>query len=93
MVEVDLGLKRPSTINIAIMDQELVLRGEVKIGLTPANYPPITQVAILGYLVYQLLMVPRGMLEVLMMADAYLGLNIPATINQEITEKLLMVIG
>ena len=42
MVEVSIGLKRPSTIPLSIVDQELILTGEVDIGLTPATIPPIT---------------------------------------------------
>ena len=44
MVEVDIGLKRPATIPLAIVDQELMLIGEMDLGIIPENIPPITQV-------------------------------------------------
>ena len=38
MVEVDLGLKRLSTLPLKIVEQELMLRGEVDIGLRPDTF-------------------------------------------------------
>ena len=45
VVEVELGLKRPATITIAIVEQELMIPGEVYIGLRPTTINPTTQVA------------------------------------------------
>ena len=35
MVELELGLKRPVTLPLTIVDQELMMKGEVDIGLIP----------------------------------------------------------
>ena len=39
MVEVELGLKRPATLPLVIVEQELMLTGEVDIGLNPDTLP------------------------------------------------------
>ena len=44
-----IGLKRPSTIPLEIVEQELILKGEAYIGLRPATLPPITQVAMVDF--------------------------------------------
>ena len=43
LVELDLGHNIPATIPITILEQELMLKGEVDIGLIPATLPLITQ--------------------------------------------------
>ena len=48
-VEVDLGHKSPSTIHLSIVEQELMLKVEVYIGLIPATLPPKTQVAVIYF--------------------------------------------
>ena len=45
-VELELGLNIPATLPLVIMEQELMLTGEVDIGLIPATLPPITQFAL-----------------------------------------------
>ena len=44
MVKVELGIKRPANFPLAIADKELMLTGEVDIGLVPATLPPMTHV-------------------------------------------------
>ena len=42
LVEVDLGHKRPVNLPLAIVEQELMLKGEIYIGIRPDNLLPIT---------------------------------------------------
>ena len=44
LVEVNIDHKIPDTLPLAIGEQELMLKGEVYIGLRPATIPPITNV-------------------------------------------------
>ena len=44
LIEVDLGYNIPVTTPLAIREQELMLKGEVDIGLIPSTIPPITKV-------------------------------------------------
>ena len=48
MVEVDISLNILATLTIAIMDQYLMLMGEMDIGLIQATISPITQVAVVN---------------------------------------------
>ena len=57
IVEVYIGLKRPATLLIEIMYQELMLTLEVYIGIIPAIIPTITQVAVVHCQVYNFLRV------------------------------------
>ena len=43
MVEVELGLKRPSTFTLTIVEQEVILKGDVDIGIIPAPLPCASQ--------------------------------------------------
>ena len=45
ILEVEIGLNIPATLPLAIVEQNLMLKGEVDIGLRQANLPTITQVA------------------------------------------------
>ena len=45
MVEADIGLLRSATLPLAIVDRELMLMGDVNIGLRTATLTPINQVA------------------------------------------------
>ena len=45
--DMDLGLKRPETIILKIVDKVLIVMVEVDIGLRPATLPHITQVNVL----------------------------------------------
>ena len=56
-IEVKLGLNRPANIPPKIMEQELMLTGEVYIGLRPATISPITQAAMADCLVHHFLLV------------------------------------
>ena len=47
MVEVDLGLKRPATITLAIVEQELILTEEVDICIRPETFHPLTHVTVI----------------------------------------------
>ena len=49
LAEVDLGHKRPATIPLAIGKQELMLKGDVDIGLIPATITPITKVTVVDF--------------------------------------------
>ena len=57
MLEVQLCIKRPAIIPLTIMEQELMLTGEVDIGIRPATLPPIDQVAVENVLVDKFLLV------------------------------------
>ena len=46
MVEVELGLNRPTTLPFTIVDKDLMLKGEVDIGLIPDTLPTTTQLAV-----------------------------------------------
>ena len=46
MGEVYIGLKIPATLPLEIMEQSLMLTGEVNKGLIPATIPPITHMAV-----------------------------------------------
>ena len=43
LVDVGLGHNRPATLPLAIGEKELMLNGEVDIGLIPSTIPPITK--------------------------------------------------
>ena len=55
MEELDICIKRPATIYLAIVEQVLVVMVEVDIGLRPATLPPITQVDVVDCCVNLLL--------------------------------------
>ena len=57
MVKVDLGLKRPSTIPLEIMEQKLMLTEEVDIVLRPETFHPLTHVTVIDFGVHQFLLV------------------------------------
>ena len=57
MVEVDIGIKIPATITFAFVEQDLMLTGEVGIGLRPATITPITQVAVVDCQLYYIILV------------------------------------
>ena len=57
IAEGDICLKITAIITLKIVDQELMLTGEVNIGLIPATLPPITQVAMVDCWVYRFLLV------------------------------------
>ena len=52
-----LGLNIPATVTIEIMDQKLMLMGELDSGLTTATISPITQVAVVDCWVSNFLLV------------------------------------
>ena len=72
---------------------------EVNIGLIPSNITPITQVIMVDYCIYLLLldvfmkvfMEMKEMILVVIMEDMDLGLKIPANITFTIIEKVLVV--
>ena len=43
MVYVELGIKKPATLTLEIVDQDMMLMGDLNIGLRPETIPPITQ--------------------------------------------------
>ena len=49
MVDTELGLKRPATITLAIVEQELMLTVQVDIGLITYTIHPITKAGVLYY--------------------------------------------
>ena len=49
LVKVDVGYKRPNTLPLSIVDKELMLKGELDIGLIPDTLPPITQVIVVYF--------------------------------------------
>ena len=55
--EVDIGLKRPATICLTIVDQVLMLTGEVDIGLRLGILTPITQLGVVECRVSHFLLV------------------------------------
>ena len=57
VLEVDIGLKRPSTIPLVTVEKYLMLTGDVDIGLRPSTLPPITQVSEADCQVYNCLLV------------------------------------
>ena len=66
MEDVDLGLKRRVTLLLAILDKVLMMMGEVEISLRPATLPPITQVTVVDFGVYLLLLFPFTILLLVM---------------------------
>ena len=49
LVEVDIGHKRPTTFLLVISEQDLMLKGEVYIGLIPATIHHITKVTVVYF--------------------------------------------
>ena len=101
MVEdVDLGLKRPSTFLLKIREKLLVVMGEVDIGTIPATITPINQVTMVDFCVYlallTMLMVVfvkmKGVIVGVVVQDVEVGLDISASINFTMIEKVLMLI-
>ena len=86
--DVDLDLKRPSTIYFTIMDKVLLVIVEVIIGLRPTTLTTITQVSMGDFCVYLLLIgvfvkvfvAMKEVIVVVMMEYVDLGLKIPATL-------------
>ena len=56
MEYVDLVLKRPASIPFKILEKVLVVMVEVDISIIPDNLPPITQVGVVYWWVYPLLL-------------------------------------
>ena len=46
LVEVDLGHKIPATLPLKIGEQDLMLKGELNIGLIQATIPPINKMTV-----------------------------------------------
>ena len=46
LVEVDIGQTRPDTLLVAIREKELMLKGKLDIGLSPATIPTITHMTV-----------------------------------------------
>ena len=44
LIEVDIGQNIPATLTLSIREQELILKGEVDIGLKPATITHTTKV-------------------------------------------------
>ena len=79
MVEVDIDIKRPANLTLIIVEQGLMLMGEVDIVMTPDNITTITQVPVVASWVYHFLLVQcTKMFMVVIELD--IGLK-PATIN------------
>ena len=57
MVEVVIFIKIPDTITLKIVDQELILTGEVNIGLIPTTITCTTQVVVVDCWVSQFILV------------------------------------
>ena len=57
MVEVDICIKIPASLPLAIVGQELMLTGGVYIGLRLSTINPITQVAVIDCRFYQFILV------------------------------------
>ena len=57
IAEGDICLKITAIITLKIVDQELMLTGEVNIGLIPATLPPITQVIVVDFRVSNFLLI------------------------------------
>ena len=87
MADVDLFLKLPTTICLAIMGKNLMVIGEVDICPRPATLHHLTQVTMVDCCVYLLLlfvfieifMTMKEVIVLVMMEDVYLGLNITST--------------
>ena len=57
MVDVYLGLKIPNIINITIVEQDLMLMGDMDIGIILDTIPTINQVDVVYFRVYHFLFV------------------------------------
>ena len=57
MADVDIGLKRPATITLTILEKLLTVIGEVDIGPIKATLTPIIQVTMVYCCVYLLILV------------------------------------
>ena len=79
MAEADIGLKRPSTHPLAIVEQELILTGEADIGLRPDTLHPITQLALVHFWVSHFIIV---LLKKMFLVTRELDIGLrPATIT------------
>ena len=46
MEDVNLGLKRPATLTLSMVNEVLMVMGEVDIGIRPDDLPPIPHVGV-----------------------------------------------
>ena len=56
MVELELGLKRPVTLPLTIVDQELMLKRDMDIGLRTATLPHASQEFVVDFRVSSILL-------------------------------------
>ena len=49
LLEMDIRHNRASTLNLTIVEQELMLKGDLDIGLIPSTIPLITKVNVLNF--------------------------------------------
>ena len=99
MEDLDLGLKRPANLLFTVVEQELMVMGDLDIGLRPDNIPPITHKIMLDWFVYlflldvskKLFMEMEEVIVLMIMEDVYLGLNRPDTLPFTTMDKVLMV--
>ena len=101
MADVDLGLNRPATLNLAIYEILLVVMGEVYIGTRAAILTYITKAIMVDCCIYLvllaiLMMVFKKMKEVIVRAikkDVEVDLKRSDTLPITMMDKVLMVIG
>ena len=89
ILDVGLGLNRPSTLPLTKLKKLFMVIGELYIGSRPDNITPITQVAMVDCCAYQFLfvvtiivfMTMKYVIVGIVMEDVEVLLNISATIN------------
>ena len=99
MVDIDIGIKMPDTSPLGILEKMLMALEEVDICSRPVTLPPISQVTMLYFCLYMLLLVVSmivfmEMKEVilgLVMEDVEVGPKRSANFPFKSTEKVLMV--
>ena len=99
MADVDIYIKRPSTLPLTIMDKMLMVIGELDIGPRPDTLSTITQVTMVYCCVYLLLLMVfmdvlikmKKVIVVVMMEDVDFCLKIPGTLPFTIVKKVLLV--
>ena len=99
MEDMDVGLNIPANFPLLILEKLLVVMGEVGIGTRPSTLTPITQVTMVDFSIYLvllamwtvLLMKIKDAIVGFMVKDMELGLKISSTLTFKIMDKVLLV--
>ena len=106
LIHVNIGHKRPATLPLSIGEHDLMLKGEVDIGLRPSTITLVTKVSVVYFRLFQeILLVVMGELDIgprpdtipskqvivgVMVKDVEVGLKRSTTLPCSMLDKFLM---